>query len=93
MKNLYKVLRPIGFNGRQEKNTIVSMTEDEAAAFGSQYVVLDKPAEPKVAEVPLDNRPLETLKVAELKELALKLGLDAEGTKAELFDRITLSRK
>lgn len=91
----YKVLRPIGFSGRQERGTVVSMTDDEARAFGPEFVVpfvageevADAPAKPTV-----ETEDLSALKVAELREMAEGLGLDTDGTKADLVERITLHK-
>lgn len=90
----YKVLKPIGWNGRREKGEVVKLTDEEASAYSSEYIELVTPVVVKeVEEIALENKPLETLKFAELKELAVKLGLDANGSKADLLERITLARQ
>ena len=39
MRNRFKVLKPIGWGGRREIGEFVFMTDEEAAAFGDEYVV------------------------------------------------------
>jgi hypothetical protein len=90
----YKVLQPIGLSGRREKGEIVKLTDEEAAAFSPALIELITPVEETEAdEIPLADRPLDTLKFAELKELAIQLGLETSGSKADLLERITLARQ
>lgn len=89
----YKVVKPIGWNGRREKNAIVNLTEDEASAFGPEYVIPFKEEEEKVPEESLQEKPLAELSLSELRRLATELKLSITGSKADLVERIELARK
>lgn len=86
-KKSYEVLKPIGFGGRREKGEILELTQAEAENFGADYVQ-EVGTAPKVSAG--DETPIEKMKLAELREKAEKLGLDTEGSKADLVERITL---
>lgn len=92
--NEYKVLQPIGWNGRREKGEVITLTEEEASSYSSDLITLVTPAPVEEEEniVPLAERDINTLKHAELKTLAAELGLEATGTKADLVDKINLFR-
>jgi len=90
----YKVLRPIGWNGRREKGAIIRLTEEEASAYSKDLITpVVAVAEVVDNKVKLEDMPLEDLKFAELKQLAENLKLDTSGTKADLLERIKLSRQ
>jgi hypothetical protein len=89
----YKVLKPIGWNGRREKGSIINLTDVEASAYSPEYITPVVVEAPKVAEVPLKDRPIDDLKFAELKELALEMKLDTGGSKADILERIKLARQ
>lgn len=86
-KKQYKVLNPIGHSGRRERGEIVLLTEDESANFGAEYVelVVAQEVSAKV-ETPIDE-----MTVKQLREKAKELGLDEDGSKSELLERIQLS--
>ena len=91
-KKQYKVLRPIGYGGRRERGEVIDLSDEQAASLPPDAIqLLSTVAEPP-KEVALEERPLETLKVTELRELASKLGLKTDGSKADLVERINLSR-
>ena len=89
-KKEYKVLNPIGWNGRRERGEIISLTEAEAAAIGGN-VELFVPEVP-VVEKPLADKPIEDMKKAELESLAAEMKLDTTGSKADLVESITLAK-
>lgn len=41
MKNIYKVLKPIGFSGRREIGELIELTDEEAKSIGDEYVALE----------------------------------------------------
>ena len=88
----YRVLRPIGFGGRQEKGTILSLSDADAQSLPADALQLLSQEAPAPEVEDLSQTPIANLKLAELKDLASKLGLDTSGTKADLSERITLSR-
>lgn len=91
---LYKVLTPIGWNGRREKGEVIALTEKEASAYGPAYVEEVVPEETAAeAKASLSEIPVEKLKYEQAKTLAKELGLPTDGTKADLQDRIALFRK
>lgn len=81
---------PIGYGGRQEKGTILSMDVDTANAFGKEYVVEVDSAEGAVVASAKVEIPLEKMKLKELQLKAKELKLDASGTKPDLIERISL---
>ena len=88
-KKQYVALVAIGWSGRQEKGAIISLTDHEAAAFSSAQIAPYESKKEVVAdEAPLEERDIKTLKITELRELAAKLELDTEGSKADLLERI-----
>mgnify|MGYP003402565881 CR=1 FL=1 len=91
-KKLYKVLKPIGYGGRQEKGAVIEIDEAYAKAIGSEYVV-----EADKGEVATDTtvveKPVDKMSLAELKDKAKQLKLPATGSKADLIERINLASK
>lgn len=85
----YKVLRPLGIDGRREKGEVVYLTADAAKAYSTEDLIPYTPeATPREAAVEKD---LSELSLAELKEKASKLGLKTGGSKADLVERIQLA--
>lgn len=87
----YKVLKPIGWNGRRERGEIIRLSDEEASAYAPDMITLNKP-EPVEETVSPEDVPVEELKKAQLEELATKMGLDASGSKADLIERINLAK-
>lgn len=87
---LYKVLKPIAFGGRQEKGAVIDISEETANAIGDEYVVKLSEKEESKVEVP-EEKDLDDMSVAELREKAIKLDLAKSGTKADLIERIKLA--
>lgn len=86
----YKVLKPIGYGGRQEKGTIVSMDENHANAFGTEYLE-EVTAKSDVTEDAGGNeKPVSEMSVVELRAKAKSLGLPTSGSKADLVEAINL---
>ena len=88
----YRVLRPIGFGGRRERGEIISLSDADAANLPIDAIQLLSQEAPAPKAEDLEAKPLEDLKLAELRALATKLGLATSGTKADLYERIKLAR-
>lgn len=90
----YKVLKPIGYGGRQEKGTIIDMDDDTAKAYGPEYVIAYKgsSAEDEATDVNTD-KDIEEMSLAELKATAKAMGLPTAGSKADLQERIALAKE
>lgn len=88
----YEVLKPIGYGGRHEKGAILTMPVTDAEGIGAEY--LKEVTSEGVAEKPtVSKKPVSKMSVAELRAYAGELGLDTEGSKADLAERITLHLK
>jgi len=84
----YKVLLPIAYGGRSEKGSVVEMSDDEAKAYGPDYV---QPFTAHTTEDVLeDETALADMSLIALKNKAKALGLSTGGGKADLIERITL---
>lgn len=87
----YKVLRPLGISGRVEKGQVVYLTEQEAKAYDpADLIPYEDEAEVRTGE---DERVLDELSLAELKEKAKTLGLKTSGSKSDLVERIQLKEE
>ena len=84
----YEVLKPIGYGGRQEKGTVLSMPVADAEAIGTEYLVESQEAPTKKASSP--KKEVSKMSIAELRAYAEELELDTDGSKADLVERITL---
>jgi len=89
---LYKVLKPIGYGGRQEKGAVIEIDEAYAKAIGSEYVVEAGKGEVATTET-VEEKAVEEMSLAELKAKAKALKLPATGSKADLIERINLASK
>lgn len=60
-KKPYKVIKPVGIDGRKEVGEIVQLTDEEAQQIGSEYVVPESESasadENKVEESPEADKP------------------------------------
>lgn len=60
-KKPYKVIKPVGIDGRKEVGEIVQLTDEEAQSIGSEYVVPESESasadESKVEESPEADKP------------------------------------
>ena len=60
-KKPYKVIKPVGIDGRKEIGEIVQLTDEEAQQIGSEYVVPESESasadENKVEENPEADKP------------------------------------
>lgn len=88
-KQPYKVLKPIGEDGRKERGEIVYLTKERANAIGAEYVVPCEPTaiEQKNSDVQ-ENEARAELSVPELRKLCEKNGLVKTGTKSDLLARL-----
>lgn len=89
---LYKVLKPIGYGGRQEVGALVEIDEQYAKAIGSEYVIEAEKGEVATAEAGTVESPVDGMSLSELKAKAKKLKLNATGSKADLIERIKLAQ-
>lgn len=89
-----KVLKPIGYGGRQEPGAIIDMTEGYVASFGPEYVVPANSAEAETADATTgEEKELSDMTVGELREKAKSLDLPSGGSKADLIERIELAKE
>lgn len=87
----YKVLRPLGISGRVEKGQVVYLTAHEAKAYAAEDLApYEGEDEVRTGE---DERTLDELSLAELKEKAKALGLKTSGSKSDLVERIQLKEQ
>ena len=95
IKKEYKVLQPIGWNGRREKGEIIRLSDEEAKAYSPDMIALNVAAPIKEEEnsTPLSEQDVDTLKKSQLEELAAEMGLEVTGTKADLVERIKLAKE
>ena len=60
-KKPYKVIKPVGIDGRKEVGEIVQLTDEEAQSIGSEYVVPESESasaeDNKVEESPEADKP------------------------------------
>jgi len=93
MIKTYKVLLPIGYSGRQEKGTILDLEENVAKAYGDEYLVevsaITESEED--SQNSTDEKSVEEMSLAELKEKAASMQLPITGSKADLIERINLA--
>lgn len=87
-KKQYKVINPIGLDGRRERGEIISLSDADAGThLEAGNIALHTPVK---AATPADPKDVSELSVKELREKAKELGLDATGSKADLVERIQL---
>lgn len=85
----YKVLHPIGLDGRRERGEILELTPFVASNYpGLLELVAGEEVKAEVAKPALED-----MNLSELTEEARVLGLSIEGSKTELFERISLFLK
>lgn len=92
MKKAYKALCAIFAGQRYEKGETVFLTDDEAKAWGSDYVqpIVEKQESTLEEQVETD---LKKLSKDDLIEKCKELELPTNGSKADLIERITLSKE
>lgn len=88
----YQTKRAMFIKGdRVARGQEVELTKEEAAPFLAHLIPAgEAEAASEPAPAPAEEKSLEDMSAAELKEKAAELGLSTSGTKADLQERITL---
>lgn len=85
----YRTNCAISFKGdRVRPGTILEMDPKEATNYGTSVAPFEETPAPLPA--PEEEKAIDEMTVAELKEKAAALGLSTSGSKADLIERITL---